>query len=372
MHSQSTVRGSHERNQISDFSPIKVLTPTVYQPENKYLSCLWSSVRSSKVEVDIFEPAQLIAQIKAGEKVGNVIHLNWIQRFCKFAPDRKIASLRSILRNLRNLFFFKSRGYQLVWTVHNTISHDSTTPLVEQTFRWVLSRLCSDIIVMSDYGRQEFARMYGRTKRVHVVPHGNYIGAYPNQISRSKARQQLGIAPHQKVLLHFGQIKPYKGINHLLTAFDQLKDPEVILLIAGLCREPELLREIKQAAQADPRILLRLEFIQDEDVQVYMNACDWVTLPYQKVLNSGSALLALSFSRPVIVPQRGALTELIIDGEQGFCYVHDRDLAIAFSSALATPSERWQQMCIQAYALAQKYDWSKIGAQLHQIYQQGA
>lgn len=370
MHSQSI--SPDELAQIIDSSTIKVLTPTVYWPENKYLSCLWSSVRSQNVEVDIFDPDQLIAQLKAGQKVGNVIHINWIQRFCNFAPDRKTASLRFILKNLRNFFFFKYRGYQIVWTVHNTLSHESSAPLIEQTFRWVLSRLCSDIIVMSDYGQQEFARMYGRTKRVHVVPHGNYIGAYPNQISRTKARQYLGIAPHQKVLLYFGQIKLYKGINHLLAAFNQLKDPEVVLLIAGLCREPELLREIKQAAQADPRILLRLEFIKDEDVQVYMNACDWVTLPYQKILNSGSALLALSFGRPVIVPQRGALTELITNGEQGFCYVHDRDLAAAFSRALATPSERWQQMCTQAYALAQKYDWSKIGAQLYQIYQQGA
>lgn len=353
-------------------STIKVLTPTVYMPDNKYLTCLWSSVQSYGVEVHVFEPAQLIAKLKTGHKVGNVIHLNWIQRFCKFDPDRKAESLRFTLRNLRNFFFLKYRGYQLVWTVHNTLSHESSAPLLEQSFRRVLGHLCSDIVVMSEYGRQEFARMYGRTKRVHIVPHGNYIGAYPNQISRTEARQQLGIAPHKTVLLHFGQIRRYKGINHLLAAFNQLKNPEAVLLISGLCREPELLTKIKQAAQADPRILLRLEFIEDEDVQVYMNACDWVILPYQKILNSGSALLALSFSRPVIVPRRGALTELITDGEHGFCYVRDCDLTDALSRALATPFERWQQMCTQTYALAQKYDWTKIGAQLYQIYQQSA
>lgn len=357
---------------IKSSSTIKVLTPTVHMPDNKYLTCLWYSVRSYGVEVARYEPAQLVAKLKTGQKVGDVIHLNWIQRFCKFDPDQKAESLRFTLRNLRNFFFLKKQGYQIVWTIHNTLSHEPSAPLVEQSFRWILSHLCSDIVVMSEYSRQEFARTYWRTKRVHVVPHGNYIGAYPNQISRTEARQQLGIAPHQTVLLHFGQIRPYKGINHLLSAFNQLKNPEVVLLISGLCREPELLARIEQAAQADPRILLRLQFIEDKDVQVYMNACDWVILPYQKILNSGSALLALSFSRPVIVPQRGALTELIADGEVGFCYHRDCDLADALRRALATPLDRWQQMCDQTYALAQKYDWTKIGAQLYQIYQQSS
>lgn len=357
---------------IGSSPTIKVLTPTVCWSENKYLTCLWSSVQSYGVEVDTFKLSTLVAQTKASQKVADVIHLNWIQRFCQLDPQRKVKSLLFTLRNLRDFYFLKSRGYQLVWTVHNTLSHECNAPLLEKSFRWLLSRFCSDILVMSEYGRQEFARMYGRTKRVHIMPHGNYIGAYPNQISRTEARLQLGIAPHQTVLLYFGQIKPYKGINHLLAAFSQLKNSEVVLLIAGQCNDLNLLAEIKQAAQADSRILLRLEFIKDEDVQVYMNACDWVVLPYQKILNSGSALLALSFGRPVIVPQRGALTELITDAEHGLCYLHDRDLAAALSRALTTPSARWQQMCEQAYALAQEYDWSKIGAQLYEIYQQGA
>lgn len=353
-------------------SKIKVLTPTVYWPENKYLTCLWSSVEAYGVEVSTFKLSTLVSEIRANQKTADVIHLNWIHGFWKFDPNAKAKSLRITLRNLRNFFLFKSKGYQLVWTVHNTLAHDCNAPLVDRSFRWVLSRICSDIIVMSEYGRQEFAQMYGRTKRVHTVPHGNYIGAYANEISYVEARQQLNIAPHKTVLLYFGQIKPYKGVNHLLAAFKQIKNPDAVLLVAGICRDSDFLAEIQQAAQSDPRILLRLEFIKDEDIQIYMNACQWVILPYQKILNSGSALLALSFSRPVIVPQKGALTELIVDGEHGFSYAHERDLAATLDRALTTPLTQWQQMCSQAYALAQKYDWSKIGAQLYHIYQQGA
>ena len=357
---------------IPSTSTIKVLTPCLSLSDNQYLDCLWSSARSYGVEVERLNLSLSFAELKAAHrhKLGNVIHLHWTQFFCGFSNTNKKDSLRIVLRSLLKLGFLKSKGYQIVWTVHNSLAHECSSPLMEKRFRWMLSRLCNDIVVMSEYSRQEFTRMYGRTKRIHLIPLGNYIDAYPNQVSSVDARQKLGIASHQKVLLNLGRVMRYKGINNLLAAFSQLQDPDVVLLIVGVCKEPDLLFEIQQAAMTDPRIMLRLEYISDEDIQLYMNASDWVVLPYQKILNSGSALLALSFGRPVIVPTRGALTELISDGEHGFSYDRDRDLAVTLSRALTTPSHQWQQMCDQAYTLAQKYDWSKIGAQLYQIYQQ--
>ncbi len=350
---------------------IKVLTPYLSTPDNKYLDCLWSSVRAYGVEVDILKLDRPFAQFKTVYKSGDVIHLQWVETLCRLGVNRKY-SWHLLVRNLRRLIFLKFQGYQLVWTVHNTLAHECSSPLIEKSFRWFIRYLCSDIIVMSEYSRQEFTRMYRRTKRVHIIPHGNYIGSYPNQVSRVDARQKLGIAPQQKVLLYCGMVRRYKGIDHLITAFNKLQDSDVVLLIAGSRRyDPDLCAEIEQAAQIDSRILLRLEFIPDEDIQIYMNACDWVVLPYKKLLNSGSVLLALSFARPVIVPQRGAITELISDGKHGYSYFRDSDLGTALNRALTTSSEQWKQMCSEAYALAQKYDWSKIGAQLYQIYQQG-
>ena len=367
----------YKQAKFSDASlAIRVLTPQVDKADNQYLNSLWSSVESYGVKVSEFELTHLVAQVKANRKVGNVIHLNWINRFCICHDNsvlKSIKKVRALYYTLRNLYYFifiKSKGYQLVWTVHNTISHDSKTGIIERLFRWQLSCLCSDIIVMSEYSRQEFSRKYRRTKRVHVVPHGNYIGAYPNDVSQAEARKQLGISPHQKVLLHFGYIRPYKGISNLLATFAQLKEPDLVLIIAGRCSCSALFSEIEQAAHIDSRIHLRLDFIPDQEIQWYMNACNWVVLPYNKILNSGSVLLALSFGRPVIVPQQGSLTELIQNGREGFFYLQDYDLITTLNHALITSSQQWQQMCTQAYALAQQYDWSKIGAKLYQIYQQ--
>ena len=355
---------------IPSTSYIKVLSSSMPGLENHYLTCLCSSVQSYGVEFEGFYVSRPFAQIKAEQKRGDVIHLHWIYIFCNLSGSERLESLWSLLVTIRNLLFFKFyRGYQLVWTIHNDISHQCSHPLIEKSLRWFLSRICNDIIVMSEYSRQELARTYWRTKRVHIIPHGNYIGVYANQISSAEARRKLGIAPHQQVFLHLGRLMRYKGIDHLLDTFARVKNPDVVLLIAGTSTDSELLVEIEQAAQVDPRIILRLEFIPDDDIQVYMNACNWVVLPYKKILNSGSALLALSFKRPVIVPTRGVLTELISDGTHGLCYARDRELSATINRALATPHHQWEQMCDRAYALAQKFDWSKIGAQLYQIYQ---
>lgn len=361
-----TANDSQSTEKVSDTASIKVLTPHISLGDNQYLTCLWSAVKPYGVEVGSFNTLQL----GVNQNVADVIHLHWIQRFCPIVTRKTLKSFWLTVKYLVGFAVLRLQGYQLVWTVHNTLSHDSQAPRIEHIFRWLLGRLCSDIVVMSEYGKQEFSLTYGRTKRIHIIPHGNYIGTYPNQISRTEARQRLDIASHQKVLLNLGQIKPYKGIDRLLAAFQQIADPDVVLLIAGVCPDPALAALIRQVADADRRILLHLEFIPDEAIQLYMNACDWVALPYQKVLNSGSALLALSFSRPVIVPQRGALTELIQNNEHGICYADDRDLADAIKRAIATPAEHWQQMCTSAYKRAQQFDWHCIGAMLYQVYQQ--
>ena len=304
-------------------------------------------------------------------KIGDIVHIHWVHKFCKIRAGQELRSWRTILSNLLKLSVYKLHGYQIVWTVHNTISHECRTPGIEKQFRRLLSRICDDIVVMSEYSRQEFAQLYNRQHRVHIVPHGNYIGAYPNKISPTDARQRLNIAPNRKVLLYLGRVMRYKGIDTLLAEFDKLNDPTAILLIAGSCNDPVLQEEIEQAAQKNSCILPRLEFIPDEDIQVYMNACNWVVLPYRKILNSGSALLALSFGRPIIGPKKGALSELIQDGHQGLTYGSDDELYTNLTKALTIPSGHWTVMCENAYKLSEEYDWEKIGAKLLHIYQQG-
>ncbi len=348
---------------------MKVFTPLTYLGDNKYLDCLWQSLLPFGVQVEALDIYQSFSQFKKSLMPGEVFHLHWVDTLCKFDPNRPFNSLLSILSNLRKLVYLKSQGFQIVWTVHNTLGHNCRYPIIERTFRFLLAHICTDIIVMSEYSRGEIVRLYKRSKHVHTIPHGNYIGVYPNQVTLADSRHKLGIESHLNVLLFLGSVKPYKGVSSLISAFEQIKDSDVQLLIAGSPQTPDLAAEIELAARKDPRILLRLEFIPDQDIQLYMNACNWVVLPFQSILNSGSVLLALSFGRPVIVPQLGAISEFLVNGEHGYLYAHDQDLFNSLEQALSTSHERWQQMSSNSCELAQKYDWSNIGYQIYQVYQ---
>lgn len=358
-------------NSSNSLKKLKVLTLEVNTSSNQFLNLLWNSVSAHGVEVAKLSWYTSVFHQVLEPKQGDIVHIHWVHKFCNLKAGNNLELWRTFISSLLKLGLLKVHGYQLVWTVHNTISHECRTPYLEMQFRRLLSHLCDDIIVMSEYSFREFVQSYNRKHRVHIIPHGNYVGAYPNQISFADARQRLKIKPHQKVILHLGRVMRYKGVDKLLTEFEHLQDPNAILLIAGSCKDDVLREEIQQAAQKNSRILLRLEFIPDEDIQIYMNACDWVVLPYNRILNSGSALLALSFGRPIISPQKGAITELIEDGSQGLIYESDVELEVTLKKALRVSSEHWKKMCEDAYNLAEQYDWNTIGKKLFHIYQQG-
>jgi glycosyltransferase involved in cell wall biosynthesis len=112
------------------------------------------------------------------------------------------------------------------------------------------------------------------------------------------------------VILFFGKIRAYKNAPELLKAFRQFSDPETMLFVAGRPEFPALAAALEQEAAEDQRVRIHLDFISKDKAQVYFRAADLVILPYREILNSGSALLALSFDRPVLVPLRGAFGEL--------------------------------------------------------------
>lgn len=90
----------------------------------------------------------------------------------------------------------------------------------------------------------------------------------------------------------------------------QIEGENLVLVIAGRSRLSKSAEDELKAIADDSHIKLFLKFIPDEDVQLYLKAADLVVLPYLEILNSGSALLALSFNRPILVPNRGAMSEL--------------------------------------------------------------
>lgn len=265
----------------------------------------------------------------------SIWHLHWPERYFN-DPDRKKAWFKS--RMLLNLVkWARARGVKIVWTIHNLWAHEGFHRDLEVKFWQEFTGQVDGYISLSNTGVDLARKRFRNLDRVPgiVIPHGHYCGVYPDSVTREQARRRLGLSMQDKVALFLGQVRPYKNVPHLIRVFRQVEEPQVRLVVAGKVDLNELRQQVIEEAGGDPRIFLSLSFVPDEELQVFLRAADLVVLPYREILNSGSAILALSYDRPVLVPELGALSELKKLVGSSWVYTYSGELTPAvFTSAL--------------------------------------
>jgi beta-1,4-mannosyltransferase len=239
----------------------------------------------------------------------DILHLHWPEWELNAYSSAVEAAARLKLKLLA-IDLLRARGTRVVWTAHNLKAHDGLHPRLEKWFWSAFISRVDGYIALTQSGRTAARERFPRLERVpsFVIPHGHYRDEYPVS-SGDDARTQLGIRTSAKVLLFFGQVREYKNVLGLIRAFRGTHE-DTVLCIAGRPSSENLAAEVRRETSADPRILLHLYDVPKERVQLFFRAADLVVLPYRDILNSGTALLSLSFNRPVLVPDRGAMGEL--------------------------------------------------------------
>jgi len=263
----------------------------------------------------------------------DILHIHWPDA----ALHRKTASgaaLRAFLLIAR-LLWARLLGAKIVWTVHNLRSHHAAWPGVEAWLWKSFIPLVHTCIHLSDAGREMALETFpGLAAKSHsVVPHGHYRDCYPNGGDLVQARHLLGIRSAAPVIAFVGQIKAYKNVGGLIRAFIEAAHPTAFLLIAGRPGDAAIEAELTAMAKEHPRILRHFGLIPDDRMHLYLNACDLAVFPYRDILNSGSAILALSFNRPALVPARGAMAELRQLAGPAWVYTYEGDLTGPILSA---------------------------------------
>lgn len=232
------------------------------------------------------------------------LHLHWPEFY--YRGKGGTATTRDVAAFVITIAFALALGYRVVWTVHNQMPHEAewADRFVYRFLRHVTQTVAHCAAARDSIGPT-------RHKPV-VIPHGHYIGWYPDTVGREAARTRLGLARSTKALLCFGQVRAYKGISDLLHAFHAVTDSNLRLVIAGRPSSPADTRAMEDLVRSldDDRVQLHLRYVPDDEVQVFFRASDFVVLPYRNVLTSGAAMLALSFGRPLIAPRLGCLQEL--------------------------------------------------------------
>ena len=278
-----------------------------YSRANPYQRLLYQKAQE-RCEImggDIEAALQAIRQVGPEDSPNVTFHLHWLNRLLNDAKSLGEASDRAqaFLSKLRE---FKFCGGRLVWTIHNTLSHDLPFPQVERSLAREIVALADAVHVHCVESVPEIEKFFPIPRdKLQVHRHGAYVGTYPDFTDRKRARRELKLKGDAEVMLFLGQIRAYKGLETLISAFNKVapERPRLHLVLAGAGQVDTVL------ANLDPRLRDRVHvfnrFVDDMEIQLFMRAGDFMVLPYQNILTSGSLLLALSFGLPSIVPSYG-------------------------------------------------------------------
>lgn len=289
-----------------------------YTHGNPYQTLLYQNLVKSGVSVSGLSEIDSINLDVDKFKAGDVLHIHWINVLFKSHSEGTIKSaLDDFLARIRSL---KTKEVIIVWTVHNRQNHETIDLKTELGFRRSLSQLCDAVLLHHPMIEEEVKEWISSESQIEIIEHGLYENFYPNSISKEEAREFCGVGNTDFVICTLGQIREYKNLPLKIKAFQQalLKTTTRFrYLIAGrlACDETK-----KLADAGLPNVIFKNKFINDEDLQNYINASDFILLSYRDILTSGSLFQAFTFSRPVLAPDIGTLKFYVADGVNGYTY----------------------------------------------------
>lgn len=351
---------------------MRVLFLPDYTEANAYQRLLANALRDRGVTItaDPTGRRRWLPMLGAIRRHGrpDVVHLHWTEPYIS-GGGTNVSRMR-VMRTMTELRLMRRAGIGIVWTVHDLSRHDRPVEPQEVAFDRALVGLSGAVIVHCEAARVALVQTIDvagdRGAKPTVIPHGHYIGAYRNSITRSDARQRLGLPSGGRVIAFVGWVRPYKGVRELLEAFAEVAEPTARLVIAGSPGSADFAAEVQAMAARDERVVTRLGFVPDDELQVYLNAADVVALPYREIFTSGSVLLAMSFARAVIAPRRGCIGETIDDGG---AILYDADVQDGLVGALRSAmTADLDAMGACARRRAAEYDWARIADATLEVY----
>lgn len=301
---------------------VAVIPPIKLHP---YLKLLYKNVEKNGINIiDLNWRFSFLKLLFMRKKI-SVVHLHWIEFY--FTSLNPLVTFFKIYVFIFQFLLFKILKLKIMVTLHNVVPHERAFPkLVQVFFAWAL-KLSDGIIVHNYYAKRFVVEVYEtNAKKIFVIPHGNFLNYYPESITPPKeAKAKLGISLDKFVLLFFGTIRPYKGINLLLSSFEEAvkKNPQLFLIVAGDCQDASLRTELTKFQVCFPEnCMFKLDYVPDSEVSTLMKIANIGILPYQEITSSGAALLFISYGLPLIASNLPAIKEILKDGS---CFFFNRN-----------------------------------------------
>jgi glycosyltransferase involved in cell wall biosynthesis len=242
-----------------------------------------------------------------------IFHVLWNSKFQFF--DRTLLML-----------YYRILGKTIVLTAHNVNAgkRDANDSWWNRRTLKIQYHLADRIFVHTQKMKDELLADFDVPERAVTIIRYPCDNALPDtELTPAQAKRRLGIGDNECVVLFFGSIRPYKGLEYLLAAFERLapERPEMRLIVAG---EPmgspkylERIRAMIPGRLPRERIIERMEFIPDDETEIFFKAANVLVLPYTEIFQSGVLFLAYAFGLPVIATDVGSLKDDIVEGKTG-------------------------------------------------------
>ena len=262
----------------------------------------------------------------------------------------------------------RRKGIEVVSILDNVIPH-------EPHFwdRWFIRYFIgsADRFVAMSASVQEDCRHFlpeSAKGRVSLSPHPLYDN-FGEPVKKNEARKILGLPEDKTLLLFFGFIRDYKGLDLLMKAYGDVRRNDVrctkdlLLVVAGeFYNNSEQYTALEQELGLKGKIVWHTDFIPDERVRLYFSAADLIVQPYKSATQSGVTQIAYHFERPMLVTNVGGLAEIVPDGKVGYvCPVDEAAIAEAINRfAEMSREERDALFLPNIKREKEKYAWDRM------------
>jgi beta-1,4-mannosyltransferase len=320
------------------------IDPDLYRPGDPLVLAYWPLARTNNFQGLLYSQSWRhgVAPLPVGtfEEMAELpwdgpmaCHFHWL---ASIEDKDTVRRFEALLRRL------KDQRRSIVWTVHNVLPHDQADVATAVRVRRAIVEAADLVHIMNEDTPKLVEPHYSLAgKRVFHSPHPSYLGDHPRTVSREEARFELGLSPATTVFLCFGAIRPYKGIEGLIAAAEVLArnrpDLDWALVVAGAPKDQDLVSRIRRNKALNRRLIFHPHKVPVEDVQYLFQAADYAVCAYRSSLNSGAAMLALTFGVPLVAPRTAAFSELLARGA-GIGYAPDEPgtLTAALAAAIET------------------------------------
>ena len=255
----------------------------------------------------------------------------------------------------------KSNGHTKVASIiDNIIPHESRVG--DRAFAKYFVGAVDGFVVMSKSVGQDM-RKFTTDKPVEFIPHPIYDN-YGERVSKTTAKEYLQLQQTDKHLLFFGFIRKYKGLDLLLEAMadERIQRQGIKAIIAGeYYDDQQQYLDLIEKYNLQQHIILKDDFIPNDEVRYYFGASDVVVQPYKSATQSGISQLAFHFEKPMIVTKVGGLPEIVNDSVSG--YVTEVDSKAIVTAILKYYAENKEAAFTEAVIEKKKeFSWERMTA----------